>query len=97
MIRDKDLELIVYEMRSRQKDYFKTRDTYYLNQSKHAEKRVDDYLTNQISMFRDKELIFERKLLNDFLTWRIQAQKDDPLFNEKDSATIIEMFLFECS
>lgn len=43
-----EFEKLVYEMRSAQINYFRTRSKEVLQQSKHLEKRVDEYL-------RDKE------------------------------------------
>ena len=39
-----DFEKLVYEMRSAQKEYFRTRCNAYLLHSKQLEKRVDEYL-----------------------------------------------------
>lgn len=39
-----DFEKLVYEMRSAQKGYFRTRSNAYLLLSKQLEKRVDEYL-----------------------------------------------------
>lgn len=42
-----DFEKLVYEMRSAQKEYFRTRNKDTLELSKHLEKRVDEYLINK--------------------------------------------------
>ena len=39
-----EFEKMVLEMRTAQKNYFRTRDKKYLQASKQAEKAVDDYL-----------------------------------------------------
>lgn len=39
-----EFEKMVMEMRTAQKNYFRTRDKKYLQASKQAEKAVDDYL-----------------------------------------------------
>lgn len=39
-----EFEQLVLEMRTAQKNYFRTRDKKYLQASKQAEKAVDDYL-----------------------------------------------------
>lgn len=39
-----EFEKMVMEMRTAQKNYFRTRDKKYLQSSKQAEKAVDDYL-----------------------------------------------------
>lgn len=43
-----DFEKLVYEMRSAQKEYFRTRSKGTLELSKHLEKRVDEYLRDKI-------------------------------------------------
>lgn len=43
-----EFEKLVYEMRSAQKEYFRTRSKEELQRSKHLEKRVDEYLINKI-------------------------------------------------
>lgn len=51
-----DFEILVLEMRSAQKEYFRTRSKEILQQSKHLEKRVDEYLkakkNNQQTLFK---------------------------------------------
>ena len=42
-----EFEKLVYEMRSAQKGYFRTRNKEVLQQSKQLEKRVDEYLINK--------------------------------------------------
>ena len=44
-----DFEELVYEMRSAQIKYFRTRDKEVLQQSKQLEKRVDKYLSDKKS------------------------------------------------
>lgn len=39
-----EFEQLVLEMRTAQKNYFRTRDKKYLVEAKQAEKAVDDYL-----------------------------------------------------
>lgn len=50
-----EFEKLVYEMRSAQKEYFRTRSKDVLQQSKQLEKRVDEYLrdrkANQLTLF----------------------------------------------
>ena len=50
-----EFEKLVYEMRSAQKEYFRTRSKDVLQQSKQLEKRVDEYLkekeNNQLTLF----------------------------------------------
>lgn len=43
-----DFEKLVYEMRSAQKEYFRTRSKEILQQSKQLERRVDEYLRDKI-------------------------------------------------
>lgn len=43
-----EFEKLVYEMRSAQINYFRTRSKEVLQQSKHLEKRVDEYLKDKI-------------------------------------------------
>lgn len=42
-----EFEQLVYEMRSAQINYFRTRDKEVLQQSKQLEKKVDEYLINK--------------------------------------------------
>ena len=42
-----EFEKLVYEMRSAQKEYFRTRRKDVLQQSKQLERRVDEYLINK--------------------------------------------------
>lgn len=42
-----EFEKLVYEMRSAQINYFRTRSKEVLQQSKHLEKRVDEYLIDK--------------------------------------------------
>ena len=42
-----DFEKLVYEMRSAQKEYFRTRSKEVLHQSKQLERRVDKYLIDK--------------------------------------------------
>jgi len=42
-----EFEKLVYEMRSAQINYFRTRDKEVLQQSKQLEKKVDEYLINK--------------------------------------------------
>lgn len=50
-----EFEKLVYEMRSAQINYFRTRSKEALQQSKQLEKRVDEYLIdkkkNQLTLF----------------------------------------------
>lgn len=50
-----EFEKLVYEMRSAQKEYFRTRSKDVLQQSKQLEKRVDEYLkekeNKQLTLF----------------------------------------------
>lgn len=50
-----EFEKLVYEMRSAQKEYFRTRSKDVLQKSKQLEKRVDEYLkdkkNNQLTLF----------------------------------------------
>lgn len=50
-----EFEKLVYEMRSAQKEYFRTRSKEVLQQSKQLGKRVDEYLkekeNNQLTLF----------------------------------------------
>lgn len=41
-----DFQVLVKEMRTAQKNYFKTREVYWLQESKKLEKRVDTFLEN---------------------------------------------------
>lgn len=42
-----EFEKLVHEMRSAQINYFRTRNSDVLQQSKHLEKRVDEYLRDK--------------------------------------------------
>lgn len=42
-----EFEKLVYEMRSAQKEYFRTRSKEVLQQSKQLERRVDEYLKDK--------------------------------------------------
>lgn len=42
-----EFEKLVYEMRSAQKEYFRTRSKEVLQQSKQLERRVDEYLMDK--------------------------------------------------
>lgn len=41
-----EFEKLVFEMRKAQKNYFKSREVYWLTKSKQFELNVDDYLEN---------------------------------------------------
>jgi hypothetical protein len=43
-----EFEKLVYEMRSAQNEYFRTRSKEILQQSKQLERRVDEYLRDKI-------------------------------------------------
>jgi hypothetical protein len=95
MLRDRELERMVGEMRIRQNSYFKTRDPYYLVESKKCETIVDRYLLRQKELFKTVD---EQKNISDivqFLKWQQTAINDDPELMKKGFNLIAEMYLFE--
>lgn len=94
-MRDRDLELLVFTMRDRQKNYFKTRNEFYLRESKIAEKKVDDYLIYQEGMFKADDNTRDIVLMEKLVNWIKTALKDEPELMNKGNLDIVKMFEFE--
>lgn len=90
-------------MRMMQKEYFRSRDKFYLVECKKIEKNVDDQLKGIQSLFDDQaaqepaKLTEEdkRKIIDEFLNWQSKFFTDNPTFRETRKEDVIKMFLFE--